>query len=136
MKYSKIQNLLILDDDEIGNLYLGMILSELDFLEDFRIEQSGWDCLDYLRTCQSFPELIMVDLNMPEMDGFDFIEKYEEEFLATHPETIIFVMTNSILEIDRKKSLNFKSVRNFINKPLSEDILRDAFEEIREIKNH
>jgi CheY-like chemotaxis protein len=123
----KIKNLLIIDDDEIGNMYLSMILSDFNFVDNFRFEQSGWDALDLLGTIEDdFPEIILVDLNMPEMDGFDFIEKYETKFYCSHPNTRLLVMTNSILEIDKKKSLNYRSVFNFINKPLTEDILHKA----------
>lgn len=125
----KNYNLLIIDDDEIGNMYLGMILSDLPFINEYKFENSGWDGLDYLDlNRENFPDLILVDLNMPEMDGFDFIEKYEQKFYVHHPETKLLVMTNSILEIDKKKSLQFKSVCHFINKPITVDALLQALE--------
>lgn len=123
----KTYNLLIIDDDEIGNMYLGMVLSDLSYIREYKFENSGWDGLEYLdQTRSNFPDLILVDLNMPEMDGFDFIEKYEQKFYNDFPETRLLVMTNSILEIDKKKSLQFRSVCQFINKPITVEALLQA----------
>lgn len=118
----EINNLLIVDDDELNKLILDPVLSEAEAIRNYNIQQSGWDALEYLESCQKvndFPDCIFVDLNMPEMSGFEFIERYEKLFHEKFKETKVVVVTNSILKDDINRSFQFKSVTDYKNKPLT-----------------
>ena len=115
--------LLLIDDDEITNFAVNAILSRVGSIESYEIKDNGWDALEFLRTCQGedqFPHLIFVDLNMPEMDGFEFIERYEALFWTEHRQTKINVLSSSVSEKDRQRSLGYPCVSEYTYKPLTE----------------
>ena len=130
-----IKNLFILDDDIITTYMMGEILKDISFVEKFHIENNGWQALEYLQNIPSenaFPDVLLIDLKMPEMDGFEFIEHYEQYFHTIHPASTIAVITSSISENDRKLALSYKSVSKFLLKPFNEQVLEDiARERIR-----
>ncbi len=74
-----------------------------------------------------FPDLIIVDVKMPEMDGFEFLEKYEGKFYNEFKDTKIAVVTSSHREYDKMKAAQYPSVNLFINKPLDEVKLNYLF---------
>ncbi len=63
-----------------------------------------------------FPEVIYVDLNMPILNGFDFIDLFERNFMSEHPDTRIFMLSSSLRIEDRHRALMFQSVRDFVSK--------------------
>jgi CheY-like chemotaxis protein len=123
-----IKNLFILDDDIITTHLMKEIIKDLTFVSDFHIENNGWQAMEYLHLASkqnSFPDLLLIDLKMPEMDGFEFIEHYEETFFASHPESALMVITSSVSEKDRQKAMQYTSVTRFLLKPLTEKTLED-----------
>lgn len=115
--------ILLIDDDEINNFTVNAIFRQVDFINSYVIKESGWDALDYLKSVDKkdeFPDLIFVDINMPEMDGFEFVERYEAMFWPQHQNTKINMLSSSMSERDREKSLNFSCVTEYVYKPLTE----------------
>ena len=118
--------LLLIDDDDITNFTVDAILSRAPAIESYEIKNNGWDALEFLGHCQhqdTFPDLIFVDLNMPEMDGFEFIERYEATFWENYRQTKVSVLSSSISEKDRQRSLAYHSVSEYTYKPLTEEKL-------------
>ena len=70
--------ILMIDDDEDTNLLIGFLLNKIDFIDSYRIEQSAKKALSVLKNKEFEPNYIFVDLAMPEMDGYEFVEKYEQ----------------------------------------------------------
>lgn len=125
---------LIIDDDELGNFLVGSILSSHDFIEHFHIETNGYIALEYLEKAErsaTFPHIIFVDLKMPEIDGFEFIELYEESFYPKFRGTKVMVLTSSIREKEKRQALEFPSVVDFISKPLSDELLHETYKSLR-----
>ncbi len=123
----KIERLLFIDDDELNNYIVHSILEDTRLVDYFDFKTDGENALQYLYKCQAtqqFPDLILVDLKMPVMDGFEFIEQYEKRFLQASPHTQLIVVTSSTREAEKQKALNFKSVTNFVNKPLNGEKLK------------
>ncbi len=127
----KIERLLLIDDDELNNYIVSSILEDTQLVDNFNFKTDGESALQYLHLCQAtqqFPNLILVDLKMPIMDGFEFIEQYEKKFIEVSPNTQLMVLTSSIRETEKQKALNFKSVTNFVNKPLNDERLKYVIE--------
>lgn len=120
-----LQKVLIIDDDDLSIFLMGLTIDEIDFIKKYDSVNSGWEALKYLeKSNNSVPEIIFVDLNMPEMDGYEFIQHYEEKFASVYPQTGIIVVTSSQRESDKTRSLSFKTVKGFIHKPLEEKEIR------------
>ncbi len=114
--------LILIDDNEWENQFMRVMLHQLPGIKDFRILSSVWNALIYLDLCKTknaFPDLILVDLHMKEIGGFEFIELFEKNYAGDHPDCKLFILTNSEDSDDRNKAAQYPSVRAFINKPLT-----------------
>jgi CheY-like chemotaxis protein len=115
-------HVLMVDDDDLNNILVKEIIFNTLPTEKIICETSGWEALDYLRNCREtgdFPDLIIIDVKMPEMDGFEFLERYEKLF--DHSDTTrITIATSSLLDQERTKAARSPLVNLFINKPLDE----------------
>lgn len=118
--------ILLIDDDEINNFTVNAVLKRVGSIQSYAIKDNGWDALEYLKAHDNkdtFPDFIFVDINMPEMDGFEFLERYEATFWLQHPDTRISMLSSSVSERDRERALQFSSVYEYVCKPLTESKL-------------
>jgi CheY-like chemotaxis protein len=121
----------LLDDEEINDLIFSSILEDEHHIQ-YHYEYDGWKALQFLHYRElekSFPDFIFVDLNMPQMDGFTFIEFYEKKFFESFPNTKLFILTSSILSRDKGKSHQYPSVISLINKPITRSKLFEIIEQ-------
>lgn len=111
----------ILDDDEIGN-ELSRTLLHMSGIDDVTFRFSGRESIKYLDEClhtENFPDMILVDLNLPGMDGFAFIENYDINYRNYYPGTGVIMLTNSIVAEDKFTALKNNSILDFWSKPLT-----------------
>jgi CheY-like chemotaxis protein len=121
-----VHKLVIVDDDVPTNRITRFLLEDYPQIENYHFILSGPEALAFLEECQrtdSFPEVILVDLKMPGMDGFEFIEAYESRFWLTFPTTRLMILTSSISEKDRQRARQLPSVSSFITKPLTGEVI-------------
>ena len=112
-----VKTVLLIDDNPSCNF----IMNEFIKLADDQIEvydaESVEHAMDQLTgDLIRFPDVIYVDLNMPVLNGFDFIELYEQEFLRDHPDSKIYMLSSSLRPEDKKKAMNYKCVKDFVSK--------------------
>jgi CheY-like chemotaxis protein len=123
------QTILLVDDNYIDNYISEQVL--IDVNPDFEIiaKSSGMDALDYLKNeCQeghSFPDLIFLDINMPKMDGFGFLDE-----LRSFPDSVlkscnVVMLTSSNYPEDKLKAMQSPYVKHYFNKPLNTDVLNE-----------
>jgi CheY-like chemotaxis protein len=97
------------------------------FAEQVICVKSGKEALDYLRPLYSdpgeIPQFIFLDINMPEMTGFEFLVEYQQLPENIRSKCIIMMLTTSLNEDDRLKAERNEFVRRFLNKPLDRDKL-------------
>lgn len=119
-----IKNVLLIDDDTIYSFIFPELIRDSGLVENFHIENDGLNGLNYLETCtHNFPDLILVDLKMPVMDGFGFLAEYGPRFSEIHPKTVVMVMTSSVRQRDREQVLQYPFVSNIFSKPITESLL-------------
>jgi len=123
---------LVIDDDEINNFTIEAMLERSAFVGGYEIQDGAQGALTYLEqadTDSSFPHLIFVDINMPEMDGYGFLDRYQPRYLEKYPDTRIYMLSSSISEQDKERSLAYPCVSEYITKPLSRVKLQELVEE-------
>lgn len=114
---------MIIDDDEVNNFLFPRQIKEAGIQVRCVTCTNGKRALTKLYKWdreggKQYPNIILLDLAMPVMDGFRFLDKYEEELAGRHPDTEIYMLSNSIDVDDRNRSKSYSSVSNFISKPL------------------
>jgi CheY-like chemotaxis protein len=90
----------------------------------------GKAALDYLQNNEECPDIILLDINMPVMDGFEFLEQFEKQHKCTD-KSKVFILTSSQRDEDRIKSIKNKYVKGYFDKPLNSTHVREilsAFE--------
>ncbi|WP_316768835.1 response regulator [Pedobacter frigiditerrae] len=129
---SKI-NLLVIDDDDINIFIIKKIVEKTGFDIDMVAKSNGKLAIDYLEevTAQNaaFPHLILIDINMPVMNGWEFIEAYQE--LDFKKDADLYILSSSVYENDIEKTKSYQSVKGFISKPLSMERLTELLKAIK-----
>ena len=122
---TKYDTVLLVDDSEIDNIINEKLIISAYFARKVVTKSGGQAGLDYLKKAVEgeapYPEIIFLDLMMPQVDGFDFLEQYEE-MLKKDPklkESKIVVLSSSISPEDIDKASTNPFVQKFVNKPLS-----------------
>ena len=123
----KLNHVLIVDDDEVNNVFCKIVIEHLGISGDVHYCMSGPEALDYLKECIStgmtIPDLILLDINMPFMDGFEFLDTYHALGYDKNLPTKISMLSSSDVEKDISAALKYNGVIDYVTKPLSEDAL-------------
>lgn len=127
-------NLLVVDDDAINVYLIKKIIEKTGYNVVTESKPNGEAALDYLtdliKNNGTFPNLILVDINMPILNGWEFIEAYQK--LETNYTPSMFMLSSSIFDSDIEKSKLYSSVKGFITKPLGLDYLKNLFATLEE----
>lgn len=118
---------IFIDDDKDLNFLQERMCIMSNSIQHYYISSSGHQALDYLQEVDPPPDIIFVDINMPVMGGFEFIEEFERKFLKRFPETALFVLSSSVSENDKVKAMRYPSVKGFLPKPLLSNQLEEIF---------
>lgn len=105
---------LLIEDDPIASSLVLIGLRQLGITNVNTVE-NGLMAIEYLDT--NIPDLIFLDINMPEMDGFEFLNFIEQNNFIPH--SSIAMLTSSILIRDKMRALRFISVIDYIEKPIN-----------------
>jgi CheY-like chemotaxis protein len=125
----KYKSLLLIDDSYIDNLINRKILDNINFAESITVIESPKEAFNYIRDLylegKELPEVIFLDLRMPLMNGFEFLEALMD-LPDLGPDKIrIYVLTSSLDPEDIKRVKENHLVTRFISKPLTSQILQD-----------
>ena len=114
-------SVLFIDDSDNANKFIELFISvkRLPIIPKFI--KNALKGLEYLGNCtqDEFPDIIIVDINMPTMNGFEFIDVYKDRFYDTFPNTKLFITSSSNNKKDIKKAEDNPIIEGFIEKPLS-----------------
>lgn len=130
---TKFKFLVFIDDDYPTNVYHELIVNQAQVCEKYLFFESADRALDFFKEQAEqkkpdLPEAIFVDINMPSMNGWEFIECYNALKIETSP-TFIILSTSTYFK-DLEKSENEDLVYNFIQKPLTEEVLMRLNQEL------
>lgn len=123
---AQVKHILIIDDDKVCNYYYAHLLRKMSDQDRVSTCVTGYEALVYLEEKEKksdFPDLILLDINMPVMDGFSFLKTYAQSYYPQHPLTVVAIVTSDPSENSRLKTAEYPFVHHFLNKPLTEDQL-------------
>ncbi|MEO6548961.1 MAG: response regulator [Ferruginibacter sp.] len=141
----KLNCILLVDDDEPTNFISNMLLEEAACCNHIQVEESGKAALEYLTQSNRttiddpeglpYPDLIFLDINMPAMNGWEFLEKYRELSPRLKKTVVIIMLTTSINPDDKLRADYIPFVSGFANKPLTSTMIRGLLREHFMINN-
>jgi len=129
----KINTLCLVDDDDTFVFLTQKIIKHTSLVNQIKIFSNGLDAINFLKAVQNkqeeLPEIILLDLSMPIMDGWEFLEEYLLLKPRFGKKIIIYIVSSSINPVDVQKAKSISAVTDFIIKPVTKEKL------IRMIKN-
>ena len=129
-------NLLVIDDDDINIFIIKKIVEKTGYNVNMVSKANGLLAIDYLKATldkEDFPHLILIDINMPVLNGWEFLDAYEE--LSITQRVDMYMLSSSVYENDIEKAKTYAKVKGFISKPLSIERLVELFKQLREEVN-
>lgn len=128
----KLRLILLIDDDEGTNFYNKFLIKETNIARNVAVAKNGKIALEFLTSTGKFahnapryprPDIIFLDINMPVMDGFEFMEAYEELPDEQKANMVVVMLTTSLDQKDLRRAKQFGELKGFMNKPLTKNHL-------------
>lgn len=132
-----MKKVLCVDDDSISLTISKLLLKRTGFAESVDTAVDGSDALEYFGELFNSsndpqgdaPELIILDINMPVMNGWEFLEAYVAQFAARLPKTKVVILSSTIDPEDFSRAKKYEVVARFVSKPLSVENMTELREE-------
>ncbi|MEO9894321.1 response regulator [Aurantibacter sp.] len=119
----KIQTSCIIDDDDIFIYGTKRIIQEVDFCEEILVFNNGQDALtEFINLTESgkeLPSIIFLDLNMPIMNGWEFLEEFTKIENNNKDKVMVYIISSSVDPRDLERVGNYEIIHNYILKPFS-----------------
>ncbi len=109
------KQIFIVDDDPINNLILRKELEKKDASIELIIFENALKAMALIESSNQLPNLILLDINMPEMSGWEFLRHLENKNMSLP----VFMITSSVVKRDQEKAQNFPLIKDYLIKPLS-----------------
>ena len=131
MSTKNYYSVMLIDDNEIDNLINQKMIEAANITDHIYIHTGARSAIEFLRNIEGLedehqnilPEIIFLDIDMPLMDGFQFLDEFEKLTDTSKNHCKIVMLTSSINPQDVNKSQKYSYVKKYINKPLSQENL-------------
>ena len=127
-----LDSILLIDDDPITLMLCKMVIKKASFSNEIATSKNGEEALQYFDTLKQIdsnnefkkqPQLIFLDLNMPVMGGWEFLDSFSTSDYADYNKTKVIILSSTIDPEDLKKSKKYPMVIDFLSKPISKEML-------------
>jgi CheY-like chemotaxis protein len=130
---STFKKVLLVDDDYINNFMNELLLQDMQIADEIITLTNGQDALKYIKHTSekgvANPELILLDINMPVMNGFEFLEELNKLHFPALDLTSVVMLSSSYNTKDVEAARQY-NVAAYYNKPLTEDKLQDLMKKL------
>ncbi len=124
---NKIKNLALVDDDEIFVFLTKMTIEESNIVDMVKVFRNGREAINFLNENShdptQLPEVLLLDLSMPVMDGWQFLEEYIVLKPRIGKKIVIYIVSSSISPDDIQKAKSINEVTDYIIKPVTKEHL-------------
>ena len=123
-----------MDDNPADNRFHKINIKESGTCDHVEVANDGIRALEYLKKSGEMsnnfpkPDIIFLDINMPGMDGFEFLEEYKKLNDEIKSKVLIIMLSTSLNPDDQKKALSYDEIVEFQNKPLETQTLQEIVE--------
>ena len=128
-----IKNLMIIDDDDVFVFLTKKNIDQVHCVEQIKVFDNGLDSLNYIKensgNPELLPEIIFLDLSMPIMDGWQFLEEYALLEPKIEKKISIYIVSSSISPEDLKRANSIAMVSDFIIKPITKEKLTEIIKQ-------
>jgi CheY-like chemotaxis protein len=125
----KLNCILLIDDDYEDNFYHKIVIERMNITDRVEEVHNGLEALEFLKKeNQIIPELIFLDINMPKMNGWEFLAEYKKLSEAQKASITIMMLTTSANPDDVKRAEEIEEVDGYENKPLTEEMLTEILQ--------
>lgn len=127
-----LETVLLIDDDETDHFFFNRLVKNTELIKQAICFQYADEALEYLKqTDRPKINAIFLDINMPRMNGFEFLEEAERLLPESFGEKAVVVMlTSSIAPQDKERANGFSAIKAYVNKPLDAKGLADIIANI------
>jgi CheY-like chemotaxis protein len=123
----QVNNILVIDDDPLYLLLVKKTIIKYEFAKTISAFSNGLEAFDSLRNSfndpAALPDIILLDINMPIMDGWEFLDQFLPFLQKTTKKISIYIVTSSIAENDRIKAKSYPTIKDYLLKPIDQPIL-------------
>ncbi len=128
--------ILLVDDDPDDNFIHKRLINKAGLANQVSVAENGLEALEYLRKlgtdddqpyCR--PQMIFLDINMPKMDGWGFLEAYDQLDERLKADVVVAMLTTSLNPDDYNRAMSSRDVRAYKTKPLTMEMLQDLVSE-------
>lgn len=127
-----LDTILFIDDDPITLMLCKMVISKASFSNEIITAKNGEEALHYFDSLMTTnadneikeqPQLIFLDLNMPVMGGWEFLDSFSTETYSEYNTTKVIILSSTIDPEDIIKSKKYPMILDFLSKPISKEML-------------
>lgn len=133
-----LTDVLFIDDDKATNFFNTRVAQNYGKFSSISSVQSGLEGLNYLKGCiqseTQIPKLIFLDINMPAMNGWEFLNEFKKLKKNIFNETCVVILSTSTEPDDISKFEHCKNILDFINKPINTQAINKIFEKIKNLQ--
>ena len=128
----KLNCILLIEHNDFINSYNRRVIEQLNLVENIEIVEDGQEGLDYLLQQGKFaqnghahniPDLILLDLNMPRVNGWEFMREFQKIKNSIGKRIVIIVLSTSPNPDDIRRSEQIPEISAFVSKPLTREVL-------------
>ncbi len=126
----KFARILLIDDDPITILVCERMIQITNFGDKIDAFKNGLEAMEQIEAqlkdgAEEMPEVIFVDLNMPVMNGWEFLERFNTLSIPSNKMPLVYILSSTVDCTDQANALSYPFVKDFISKPLTKEHLEN-----------
>lgn len=129
----KVNSAFIIDDDDIFIYGTRRVMQELNFCENISVFKNGQEAIDgikeHIKLGKELPDIILLDINMPIMNGWDFLEELAQTPNLNKDKVLLYLISSSVDPVDIDRAKKIELVTNYFIKPITPKQVKEILQE-------